>query len=88
MLTPTEGPPVPRRQGGVTRLPRPPSSVKSLLEANGLQHFSDVLLSNGYDDLQFLAEVADAELHEIGIRQAADRDKVLKVFRNYAHQNH
>jgi hypothetical protein len=48
-----------------------------------------VLLNNGYDDLQFLAEVLDTELQEIGIRQAADREKVrskLKVQEcNYIH---
>ena len=58
------------------RSPRPPSTVKSLLETHGLQQFSDVLLTNGYDDLHFLAEVSEAELQEIGIKQLTDREKV------------
>ena len=46
---------------------RPPSTVGSLLQMHGLQQFTDVLISNGYDDIQFLAEVPDEELEEIGI---------------------
>ena len=58
------------------RSPRPPSSVEALLQSHGLQHFADQLIANGYDDLHFLPEVAEAELIEIGITQAADREKV------------
>lgn len=62
------------------RSSRPPSTVKSLLETHGLQNFSDILLTNGYDDLHFLAEVSEAELQEIGIKQLADREKVSSKY--------
>ena len=58
------------------RSPRPPSSVKALLEQHSLQQYADKLMTNGYDDLHFLAEVAEGELIEIGIVDSADRDKV------------
>ena len=43
---------------------------------HGLQHYSECLKNNGYDDPQFLADVSDKELLEIGIVQAPDREKV------------
>ena len=41
-----------------------------------MQQFVDILVTNGYDDLHFLAEVSDSELQEIGIRHPTDREKV------------
>ena len=43
---------------------------------NGMQHFLNLLVTNGYDDVQFLAEVPEDELQEIGISQPGDRAKV------------
>jgi len=56
--------------------PRPPSTVERLLQVNGLQHFSELLITNGYDDIHFIQEISEAELQEIGITQASDRSKV------------
>lgn len=55
---------------------RPPSTVESLLMQNGMKHFLNLLITNGYDDIQFLAEVPEEELQEIGISQPGDRAKV------------
>ena len=38
-------------------------------------------MANGYDDVQFLGEVPDLELQEIGILNAADRAKVNIIIR-------
>ena len=56
--------------------PRPPSTLEGLLQVNGLQHFSELLITNGYGDMRFITEISEAELHEIGITQASDRSKV------------
>jgi len=56
--------------------PRPPSTVEKLLQAHGLQHFSERLISNGYDDIHFVTDISDEELQEIGITQLSDRSKV------------
>ena len=61
-------------QGG--KSPRPPSTVESLLHLNGLQQFSSILMVNGYDDMDFLAEVSEEELKEIGVTESLDRLKV------------
>ena len=45
---------------------------------HGLQHYTDVLIANGYDDVQFLGEVPDLELQEIGILDPTDRQRVSK----------
>ena len=58
------------------RSPRPPSSVEKLLQLYSLQHYTEVLMANGYDDVQFVGEVSDLELQEIGILNASDRAKV------------
>ena len=58
------------------RSPRLPSSVEQLLQMHGLQHYTEVLIANGYDDVQFLGEVPDLELQEIGILDATDRQRV------------
>ena len=60
------------------RSPRPFSSVESMLQFHGLHHYSELLKANGYDDPQFLVEVSDGELREIGIEPSTDRDKVGK----------
>ena len=56
--------------------PRPPSTVEKLLQAHGLQHFSERLITNGYDDIHFVTDISDEELQEIGITQLSDRSKV------------
>ena len=58
------------------RSPRPLSTVEKLLQHHGLQRYTEVLMANGYDDIQFLGEVPDLELQEIGILDPADRAKV------------
>ena len=50
--------------------------MEKLLDSHGLQHFAQRLISNGYDDVHFVAEVSDEELKEIGISSPADRAKV------------
>ena len=57
------------------RSPRPPT-VEKLLQQNGLQQYTEVLIANGYDDVQFLGEVPDLELQEIGILDPSDRARV------------
>ena len=56
--------------------PRPPSTVEKLLQVHGLQHFTELLIANGYDDIHFITEISEDELQEIGITQASDRSKV------------
>ena len=46
---------------------------------HGLQHYTEVLIANGYDDVQFLGEVPDLELQEIGILDPTDRQRVNKL---------
>ena len=57
------------------RSPRPPT-VEKLLQQYGLQQYVEVLIANGYDDIQFLGEVPDLELQEIGILDPSDRARV------------
>ena len=56
--------------------PRPPSTVEELLQVHGLQHFSELLIANGYDEIHFITEITEEELQDIGITQASDRSKV------------
>ena len=52
------------------------STVEKLLDLHGLKQFSDVLVANGYDDINFISEVSSEELEEIGVHSEADRVKV------------
>ena len=49
---------------------------------HGLQHYTDILIANGYDDVQFLGEVPDLELQEIGILDPTDRQRVSIMIKN------
>lgn len=60
-------------QGG--KSPRPPSTVESLLQFNGFQHYTNLLVQNGYDNMKFLGDVSEGELAEIGIPRQ-DRTEV------------
>ena len=52
------------------------SAVTRLLEHYGLQHFTDILLCNGFDNVKFLCEVSNKDPEDIGTTDNTDRNKV------------
>ena len=50
--------------------------MPELLSLHGLQHYTSTLMEHGYDNLRYLPEVTESELHEIGITDEGEKKKV------------
>ena len=43
---------------------------------HGLSQYSQTLIFNGYDDINFISDITDDELREIGVIQYSERQRV------------
>ena len=55
----------------------PPRTVAELLESYNATKHLNKLLTEGYDDINFICETDDRELEVIGIVNRADREQVI-----------
>ena len=56
---------------------RVPSSVREWLSDLGLSHYHDRFIANGWDHIDFLYDMADDDLVEVGVTSTDDRTRIL-----------
>lgn len=52
------------------------STVEDLLTLHGLGQYTNLLISNGYDDIRFVSDITNEELMEIGVESSSERQRV------------
>ena len=55
---------------------QPTRSVEELLSIHGLGQYTNMLLENGYDDINFMNDISLDDLKEIGVASYQDRERV------------
>lgn len=50
--------------------------MEDLLTLHGLGQYTNLLVSNGYDDIRFVSDISDEELIEIGVGSPSERQRV------------
>ena len=55
---------------------QPTRSVEELLSIHGLGQYTNILLENGYDDINFMNDISLDDLKEIGVASYQDRERV------------
>jgi len=56
---------------------RVPLSVREWLNDLGLGHYHDQFFNNGWDHINFLYDMSDEDLVQVGVRSASDRMRIL-----------